>query len=76
MRDLPSQPLFCSHRTSVRTKRRIIALCFIRRWGPHRIAYHLHLARSTVDKVLRRYRMPRLSHLDQATGLPAPTRPL
>ena len=70
MRDLPSRPLFCPHQTPVRTERRIIALRFTRRWGPHRIAHHLHLARSTVEKVLRRYRMPRLSHLDQATGLP------
>ena len=70
MRDLSSRPLFCPHRTPVRTERRIIALRFTRRWGPHRIAHYLHLARSTVEKVLRRYRMPRLSHLDQATGLP------
>lgn len=76
MRDLSSRPLSCPHQTPVRTERRIIALRFTRRWGPHRIAHHLHLARSTVEKVLRRYRMPRLSHLDQATGLPVQTRPL
>lgn len=70
MRDLSSRPLSCPHQTPARTERRIIALRFTRRWGPHRIAHHLHLARSTVEKVLRRYRMPRLSHLDQATGLP------
>lgn len=70
MRDFSSRPLFCPHQTPARTERRIIGLRFTRRWGPHRIAHHLHLARSTVEKVLRRYRMPRLSHLDQATGLP------
>ncbi|WP_390884253.1 IS481 family transposase [Actinomyces viscosus] len=48
------------------------------RWGPHRIAYHLGLARSTVGRVLTRYNMPRLTEVDQATGLavrrPAPVR--
>jgi transposase InsO family protein len=53
-----------------RTERRIIALRFTRRWGPHRIAWHLGIPRSTVGRVLVRYRMPLLSHLDQATGLP------
>jgi transposase InsO family protein len=47
-----------------------VALRFTRRWGPHRIAYHLRLHRSTVGRVLARYRMPLLTHLDQATGLP------
>ena len=41
-----------------------------RRWGPHRIGYHLGVPRSTVGRVLARYRMPLLAHLDQATGLP------
>lgn len=43
---------------------------FTRRWGPHRIAYHLRLARSTVGRVLARYGMPLLKHLDRFTGLP------
>ena len=42
---------------------------FKRRWGPHRIAYHLGLARTTVGRVLTRYNMPRLTEVDQATGL-------
>lgn len=33
------------------------------------IAYHLHLARSTVGRVLNRYHMPLLAHVDRATGL-------
>lgn len=37
---------------------------------PRRIAFHLHLSRSTVERVLHRYRMPVLAHTDQATGLP------
>ena len=45
-------------------------LRYCRRWGPHRISYHLGVPRSTVGRVLARYRMPLLVHLDQATGLP------
>jgi len=70
MTDRSSRPHSCPHRTPTRTERRIIKIRFTRRWGPHRIAYHLHLAISTVEAVLRRYKMPKLAHLDQATGLP------
>ena len=70
MTDMSSRPRRSPHRTAARTERRIIALRFTRRWGPHRIAAHLLLARSTVSKVLARYRMPRLACLDQGTGLP------
>lgn len=70
MADASSRPRRSPNRTPVRTERRIVALRFSRRWGPHRIAAHLRLARSTVGKVLNRYRMPRLACLDQGTGLP------
>ena len=70
MADMSSRPRRSPNRTNVRTERRILALRFTRRWGPHRIAAHLHLARSTVGKVLSRHRMPRLACLDQGTGLP------
>ncbi|AYG03620.1 IS481 family transposase [Gryllotalpicola protaetiae] len=70
MTDRSSRPRSSPNRTSRRTERRIVALRFIRRWGPHRIAFHLHLARTTVERVLSRYRMPKLAHLDQNTGLP------
>jgi hypothetical protein len=70
MRDLSSRPLACPHRTDRRTEHRIVGLRFRRQWGPHRIAWHLRLNRSTVEKVLRRYSMPPLTHLDRATGLP------
>ena len=68
--DHSSRPRRSPARLSRRTERRIIALRVTRRWGPHRIGYHLRLPRSTVGRVLVRYRMPRLAHLDQATGLP------
>ena len=58
-------------RTTQRLERRIVALSFTKRWGPHRIGYHLHMPRSTIERVLHRYRMPILTHIDQATGLPA-----
>jgi len=46
-------------------------LRFSKRWGPHQIDYHLHLhlPQSTVSKVLSRYRMPLLGHIDVNTGL-------
>ena len=68
--DRSSRPRCSPSRTSLQVERRIIALRFTRRWGPHRIGYHMHLNRSTVERVLARYRMPKLAWLDQATGLP------
>ncbi|MFV0371047.1 MAG: IS481 family transposase, partial [Azonexus sp.] len=68
--DRSSRPHHSPARLSTRTERRIIGLRFTHRWGPHQISYHLGIPRSTVGRVLNRYRMPLLSHLDQATGLP------
>jgi len=68
--DRSSRPRRCPHRSPQRLERRIVALRFTRRWGPHRIGYHLGVPRSTVGRVLSRYRMPLLAHLDQTTGLP------
>lgn len=70
MTDLPSRPRTCPKRTARRVERRIIKLRYSRRWGPHRISYHLGIPRSTVGRVLQRYRMPLLANIDQATGLP------
>jgi transposase InsO family protein len=70
MTDLSSRPRRSPRRTPTRVERRIINLRVTRRWGPHRIGYHLGIPRSTVGRVLARYRMPLLAHLDQATGLP------
>ena len=69
MTDRPSRPATSPNQTPRRTEHRIIGLRHTRRWGPARIAYHLHLNPSTVHRVLVRYRMPLLAHLDQATGL-------
>jgi transposase InsO family protein len=70
LEDRSSRPLTSPTRLSRQAEHRIIALRFTRRWGPHRIGYHLHLNRSTVERVLARYQMPKLVYLDQATGLP------
>lgn len=70
MTDGCSRPKRSPSRCPQRLERRIVKLRFVRRWGPHRIAYHLGVPRSTVGRVLTRYRMPLLAHLDQATGLP------
>lgn len=70
MTDRSSRPKRTPTRLDRRTERRIIALRFTRRWGPHRIAYRLGLQPSQVWRVLHRFRMPLLAQLDQATGLP------
>jgi transposase InsO family protein len=70
MADGSSRPLRSPSRCPQRLERRIVKLRYAHRWGPHRIGYHLGVPRSTVGRVLNRYRMPLLAHLDQATGLP------
>ena len=67
--DRSSRPHRSPNRTSRRTERRIVGLRVTRRWGPHRIAYHLGLPQSTVSKVLARYRVPLLGHIDLNTGV-------
>ncbi|CAL9465261.1 IS481 family transposase ISMav3 [Streptomyces sp. enrichment culture] len=71
MSDRSSRPRTSPRRTPTRTERRIIKVRVLRRWGPARIAHLLHLLHlvpSTVHRVLTRYRLARLTHLDRATG--------
>jgi transposase InsO family protein len=70
MTDRSSRPHHSPRRTPTRTERRIIKVRILRRWGPARIAYFLRLTPSTVHRVLTRYRLARLTHLDRATSLP------
>ena len=70
MTDCSSRPASSPRQCPQRLERRIVKLRYCRRWGPHRISYHLGVPRSTVGRVLARYRMPLLAHIDQATGLP------
>lgn len=67
--DRSSRPRRSPNQTPQRVERRIVALRITRRWGPHRIAYHLGLPQSTVSKVLVRYRVPLLGHIDLNTGV-------
>ena len=68
MSDRSSRPHHSPRRTPTRTERRIIKVRVLRRWGPARIAYLLKLNPATVHRVLTRYRLARLTHLDRATG--------
>ena len=58
MEDRPCRPHHSPGRLARRTERRIIALRLNRRWGPHRIAYHLGLARSRTGLSARLGRGP------------------
>jgi transposase InsO family protein len=69
MTDRSSAPRTRPGRSSRRLERRVVGLRVTRRWGPHRIAFHLRVPRSTVGRILARYRMPLLAHLDRATGV-------
>ncbi len=68
MNDRSSRPHTSPRRTPTRTERRIIKVRLLRRWGPARIAHLLHLVPSTVHRVLARFGLARLTHLDRATG--------
>ncbi len=68
MRDRSSRPRTSPRRTPTRTERRIIKVRLLRRWGPARIAGLLRLVPSTVHRVLTRFGLARLAHLDRATG--------
>ncbi|MEZ0110990.1 transposase InsO family protein [Catenulispora sp. EB89] len=68
MTDRSSRPHHSPRRTPTRSERRIIKVRLARRWGPARIAWLLGLNPSTVHRVLRRYKLARLAHLDRSTG--------
>ncbi|MEV6341738.1 IS481 family transposase, partial [Nocardia vinacea] len=68
MADRSSRPHHSPGRTPTRIERRIIKVRVLRRWGPARIAYLLGLNPATVHRILRRYKLARLTHLDRATG--------
>ncbi len=68
MRDASSRPHHSPQRTPTRRERRIVKLRHTHRWGPARIGGYLGMHPSTVHRVLTRYKMPPLSHLDRVTG--------
>lgn len=65
-RSNPNTP--ARNRLPEKTVRRIISLRVNRRWGPARIAGHLRLVASTVWRILNRYGLSRLRHLDPSSG--------
>lgn len=70
MTDRSSRPHTSPRRIPTRIERRIIKVRLARRWGPARIAFLLRLVPSTVHRVLTRFGLARLSHLDRATAQP------
>ncbi|WP_405913514.1 IS481 family transposase [Streptomyces sp. NBC_00963] len=66
--DRSSRPHRSPRRTPTRTERRVIKVRLSRRWGPARIAHLLGLVPSTVHRILVRFGLARLAHLDRATG--------
>ncbi|WP_345613709.1 IS481 family transposase, partial [Pseudonocardia adelaidensis] len=68
MSDRSSRPHHSPRRTPTRRERRIIKVRVLRRWGPARIGFLLGIAASTVHRVLTRYGLACLAHLDRATG--------
>ena len=67
--DRSSRPHRCSHALTADQVRRVLAARRRRRQGPHRLGYHLGMARSTVYGVLRRHGMSRLVHTDRTSGV-------
>jgi transposase InsO family protein len=67
--DRPSRPHRCPHALPASQVRRVLAARRRRRQGPHRLGYHLGMARSTVYGVLRRHHMSRLAHTDRPSGV-------
>jgi transposase InsO family protein len=70
MVDRPSRPHRCPRRTHVRLERKVLHLRRKRRLGPAAIAGRLGMHGSTVHRILRRHRQPKLATLDLATGEP------
>jgi transposase InsO family protein len=67
--DRSSRPRRCPHALSASQVRRVLVARRRRRQGPHRLGYHLGMARSTVYGVLRRHHMSRLAHTDRTSGV-------
>jgi transposase InsO family protein len=70
LEDLSSRPKTSPEKTPKEVERRICAVRRSHGHGPHRIAWALKLARSTVYAVLRRHGLHRLDRLHRVTRLP------
>ena len=67
--DRSSRPHRCPHALTPVQVRRVLAARRRRRHGPHRLGYHLGMARSTIYGVLHRHGMSRLAHTDRTSGV-------
>jgi transposase InsO family protein len=67
--DRSSRPHRCPHALPVTQVRRVLAARRRHRQGPHRLAWRLGMARSTIYGVLRRHGMSRLAHTDRTSGV-------
>jgi transposase InsO family protein len=67
--DRPSRPRHCPHALPAVQVRRVLAARRRHRQGPHRLAWRLGMARSTVYGVLRRHHMSRLIDTDRTSGV-------
>ena len=76
MIDRSSRPHRSPRRTRPPVERKVLHLRRKRRLGPAAIAGRLGMHASTVHRVLRRHRMPRLAALDLATGEPIRKEPV
>ncbi|MGN9914770.1 IS481 family transposase, partial [Phytohabitans sp. LJ34] len=70
MADRSSRPHHSPRRTPAPVERKVLHLRANKRWGPARIAGRLGLPTSTCHAILTRAGVPRLAHLDRATGQP------
>ena len=67
--DRPSRPRRCPHALSASQVRRVLAARRRRRQGPHRLAWELGMARSTIYGVLRRKGLLSvLTHMERTTA--------
>lgn len=67
MTDRSSRPQVSHRKITEEQVHEIVRLRRERAWGPHRIAYALNIARSTVYAILRRLHLHRLSWLHRST---------
>ena len=67
--DRSSRPRHCPHALPAAQVRRVLAARRRHRHGPHRLAWRLGMARSTIYGVLRRHGMSRLADTDRASGV-------
>jgi transposase InsO family protein len=67
--DRSSRPRRCPHALTPSQVRRVLAARRRHRQGPHRLAWRLGMARSTIYGVLRRHQMSRLADSDRISGV-------